>query len=955
MAAKGWKQLIPAKSPFSGKGKYPLPAYSEYMPPPRLGWKPYSEELIDQVLFQEDDPWGWHINEFEEGRELQPGLLQVARQVMSSLVHVMEGKPAQGCTRQDLVDNPYWPKELAEGVGQLKHERMVLLTPLALSRTQDDKGRIRWTLFGSSEQGPAKPFWQSFYQAPSEAYPVQEAIQFICRLLNEVYGEHTHGEEDLHRVGFRIMKQEQETLYTEWQEGELPGWSKPFVVEEVPAEVKYLLTFRRFELLPATVRQRYLQGDLLLLPYPGSLVFWGMQDCVKLHQQLPLAMQIPLLQAIDRHQAPTGLRVPQAGILHDDNVKNGHHQGKLKNTYRRSHRWQRVLRDQDELSLLGDDSPLVKVLFSNLPDDVGLYGKPMARNVQLWTLEGKMVLDGPNASLKEIQQVQRQVQAGNYYGYRFVFPAMEVGKHKVFWHRPMVAYRDPATGLARVVTHAPLGYITAYDAKKPQLDKPVTLWPRVLHRAVPLAALAQLEKGMASHGSQNGRNLRQLYDAHLLWKSPLPRSFAEKHARLGKHESFADWWKTLTSRVPEAQPLVDVTLSKPKRPISLTYTYTGQRSFEVEYWKTIASLAEGIYLNKNVADCVGDEVTASRLTYQSRQLEALGDHILDYYRTVVAKSKMQKDVLVGELPFRWQPECEFSWSGAWLQNKEEPRERNLVVVIPGKDRQRTVIMADHYDTAYMEDCFDGRVGKEGARLAACGADDNHSATAALMLAAPIFMKLSKQGKLAHDIWLVHLTGEEFPSDCMGARHLIKLLVEKNLILHLPRGKKKDLSKVKVEGVFDLDMIAHNQEKEPDIFQIASGTGSASQRLAYQAHMANMVWNDLTTEWNQTKERKGKPRGRRSPHGSAIPDVAAFLPLTGEVRPTTDRRSALFNTDGQVFSDAGIPCVLFMENYDINRSGYHDTHDTMANIDLDYGAALAAITIETVARVAAGER
>ena len=45
------------------------------------------------------------------------------------------------------------------------------------------------------------------------------------------------------------------------------------------------------------------------------------------------------------------------------------------------------------------------------------------------------------------------------------------------------------------------------------------------------------------------------------------------------------------------------------------------------------------------------------------------------------------------------------------------------------------------------------------------------------------------------------------------------------------------------------------------------------------------------------------------------------------------------------------CVLFMENYDINRTGYHDTHDTMANIDLDYGAAVAAITIESVARAA----
>jgi len=111
--------------------------------------------------------------------------------------------------------------------------------------------------------------------------------------------------------------------------------------------------------------------------------------------------------------------------------------------------------------------------------------------------------------------------------------------------------------------------------------------------------------------------------------------------------------------------------------------------------------------------------------------------------------------------------------------------------------------------------------------------NNHSATVALMLAAPIFMKLSKQGKLQHDIWLVHLTGEEFPSDCMGARYFNQAAVENRLALHLPKGKMKDLSKVKVEGVFDLDMIAHNNDKEPDIFQIASGTGAASQRLAYR--------------------------------------------------------------------------------------------------------------------------
>ena len=40
-------------------------------------------------------------------------------------------------------------------------------------------------------------------------------------------------------------------------------------------------------------------------------------------------------------------------------------------------------------------------------------------------------------------------------------------------------------------------------------------------------------------------------------------------------------------------------------------------------------------------------------------------------------------------------------------------------------------------------------------------------------------------------------------------------------------------------------------------------------------------------------------------------------------------------------------MLFMENYDISRTGYHDTHDTMESIDLDHCAALTAIAIETV--------
>jgi hypothetical protein len=112
-----------------------------------------------------------------------------------------------------------------------------------------------------------------------------------------------------------------------------------------------------------------------------------------------------------------------------------------------------------------------------------------------------------------------------------------------------------------------------------------------------------------------------------------------------------------------------------------------------------------------------------------------------------------------------------------------------------------------------------------------------------------------------------------------------------------------------------------------------------------------MWNSSANEWNRNQDRLHRSRGRRISDTEEIPETAKFLPLKGEVRTQYNPHSSIFNSDGQIFSDVGIPVVLFMENYDINRTGYHDTKDTMENIDLDYGAAFAAIAIETVARVA----
>jgi hypothetical protein len=300
--------------------------------------------------------------------------------------------------------------------------------------------------------------------------------------------------------------------------------------------------------------------------------------------------------------------------------------------------------------------------------------------------------------------------------------------------------------------------------------------------------------------------------------------------------------------------------------------------------------------------------------------------------------------------FTWRTEFDLSWSEAWTQNQQgQAQERNIVVVIPGKDRTQAVIMADHYDTAYMEDVFEPSRGGDGLRAAAAGADDNHSATATLLAAAEVFLPLARAGRLERDIWLVHLTGEEFPSDCLGARALGQALVEKSLRLTAEDSSTWDASAVRVQGAFVLDMIGHNNKHDRDVFQIASGEGAGSARLALAAHLANQRWNHHARE--AALQQRGLGRAQRMPDGKQVPPPFAPLPVAGEVRVEWEPRSSLYNTDGQIFSDLGIPVVLFMENYDINRTGYHDTDDTMKNIDLDYASAVAAIAIESVAAVA----
>ncbi len=234
-------------------------------------------------------------------------------------------------------------------------------------------------------------------------------------------------------------------------------------------------------------------------------------------------------------------------------------------------------------------------------------------------------------------------------------------------------------------------------------------------------------------------------------------------------------------------------------------------------------------------------------------------------------------------------------------------QENLVAVLRGTrvTGNRPVLLADHIDTALSEDVFQNT----GQRVSAPGADDNAAAVAALLRAAEVLRPLPRQ----HDIWLVHLTGEEFPADDLGARRFVSELL----------GQRVDIA-----AVLLLDMIGHPPATEPSRrrpFQLNPGglfeSGVASLRLAQLARR-------LT------------------------PQVApALQPL---LLPVTDLRNYLYNTDGLIFAEAGFPVLLLnevMNRYHLARSGYHDSSDTVEKLDFDYAADITRVAITTAAVLA----
>jgi Zn-dependent M28 family amino/carboxypeptidase len=219
---------------------------------------------------------------------------------------------------------------------------------------------------------------------------------------------------------------------------------------------------------------------------------------------------------------------------------------------------------------------------------------------------------------------------------------------------------------------------------------------------------------------------------------------------------------------------------------------------------------------------------------------------------------------------------EFLWRGI--------KQVNLIAKVKGSlppSQNKPVLIADHYDTAFEEDTFE----KTKVRQASRGANDNYVATSGLLTAARYF----QGAKPKHDIWFVHLTGEEFPGDDLGARIFVRDLLK----------DKQDVS-----AVLLMDMIGYNPKNRKD-FQINSGLSRESMRVALLA-------SELVSKAN--------------------------LNLKPLVLHRYEPKSYLYNTDGIIFDEAGFPIVFFnevMNRYVYDRKGYHDTHDRVSLVNFDY--------------------
>ena len=331
----------------------------------------------------------------------------------------------------------------------------------------------------------------------------------------------------------------------------------------------------------------------------------------------------------------------------------------------RSHRWQRIARDQSPKEATKFEDQVSIALFSTDPDDLGLYGKPMARNAQIWNEDYALILDGPRATPLEIARASATVRGGGRSGYRFYYPPMRAGEREIFWHLPLVARLGAGGAAAEIWDGPPLARLRpgrgAGRVPRPPADRARSAAARPGPATWRRPSWSAPSRGARASSPPTTSRSCSRFASCSATRCPL-RSRARWSTPPSTNRSTPGWtpWPKLGGGDGKAKPgarcaaLLERVVGPDgagARPLDagLTFGGTHTRAFEEKLWKTIAGLAEGEFRMKETADGVtvnkgktgGPAAKAARLELaQRRDLERLGDHLHERYRALIEAHQM---------------------------------------------------------------------------------------------------------------------------------------------------------------------------------------------------------------------------------------------------------------------------------------------------------------------------
>lgn len=782
-------------------------------------------------------------------------------------------------------------------------ERFDVFLPVQTSRTQTDKGRLEWTIYALSSEDDEAVFLKSMSYAS-----VARALEGLLPGPDLEPGYVASRAPDLAAFCAHVRKlheaapdaplafvgsPERAAVYARLGVGKLPGTT--FLGPEVKSTGSALVvTFLPWERLSPGIREDYLHGRASIYPFVGTYLFRGLSQFEVLR----------VLRGFNPRKRVLAGEIKAEGVSEaavDDDFSNALRVRVLK-----------IARLDSKAAEEGAHQDEFRNVFSEDKGYLGLYDKPLVRmSAIVRDADGFPVLEGPLATREQVKNVKLRCRKslGSYSVVMDFVPKMQVNRHEVHWIRPIVGgderRRFQLLGHFRA---RPVRADASYGS--PEGTKAVDLVPLPLARASwvdlwelehrgklslveakKVEALFTLESSLRRGlGIPAGATARTVLDAlagkafsgHFPTLARFVRERLEREPRA----------RALLERVKRAEDLY-AAARPPERPTGTPERFAHEvvpharsifdRVDQAEYRRLYEEL-DTIVAGEREAVWFDGSGRRSRFkrknnAQRANQLGELVDWLESWYRSLgYATSQVERH--------------RFRWDGR--------EHENLIVTIPGTVHpDEWVFLGDHFDTAFEGDVFDAT----GRRVSAAGADDNATAVAAVMLAG----KVLKDVKPRRSIRLVHLTGEEFPGDCLGTRHLCSKLVQE---------------RASVAGVYIMDMIGFDRSE--GLFQVSPGRGPRSLACALDVLASTAVWN-------------------RGGHGLELrPD----LRVAG-----ASCDSSLYNTDGQIYSDAGFPVVLFMEDYDIARTGYHDTHDTQQLITWPYACAIAQVAMDAALRTA----